>query len=141
MLVQYCKLIYPIGVSAYQKLKLQLFYFTRCIHACMHACVHIFFKSTYDTSHMFYITLEIKLELNLLRLRLDVMAYSTGLIVHIIYACMQLHDHIWIFNNFLTVLKIIFSNRPIYIQKIGAPTLLVQEMHTCIHACMHTIFL
>ena len=88
---------------------------------------------------MFYITLEIKLELNLLRLWLDVMTY-TGLIVHyIIYnACMQ--DHIWIFNYFLKVLKIVFSNRPIYIQKIGAPTLLVYEMHTCMHACMHTIF-
>ena len=56
---------------------------------------------------------------------------------YITYACM--HDHIWIFNNFIMVLKIIFSNRPIYMQKIGAPTLLVYEMHTCMHACMHAI--
>ena len=37
------------------------------------------------------------------------------------------------------VLKVIFSIRHISIQKIGALTLLVYEMHTCMHACINTI--
>ena len=114
-------------------------YFTRCMHACikcMHVC--IFSKVLYYTPHMLYISLEIKLELYLLRLWLNVMEHSTGLIVHIIYACM--HGCIWTFNHFLMVLNIIFSNRPIHIQKIGARNLWFPRcIHTCMHACIHTI--
>ena len=59
-----------------QKLELQLLYFSRCIHACMHACMQIFSKVFYDTSHMWYITLEKELELYLLWFWLDAMEYK-----------------------------------------------------------------
>ena len=42
----------------------------------MHACMQIFSKVFYDTSHMWYITLEKELELYLLWFWLDVMEYK-----------------------------------------------------------------
>ena len=47
------------------------------MHTCMHACMHeIFSKVFYDTSHMWYITLEKELELYLLWFWLDAMEYK-----------------------------------------------------------------
>ena len=129
-----------LPVYAKWKYKIPHHLFSSLFHE-MHACVHNMYACMYFskvlnyTPHMLYISLEIKLELYLLRLWLNVMEHSTGLIVHIIYACM--HGCIWTFNHFLMVLNIIFSNRPIHIQKNRSPeTFGFRDAY--MHACMHT---